>query len=285
MGLNLSMNTRMSIAAERFAPALIVTLVLLAVPFSRDAETFAQNSSTITKTLNTPATTPSEVVREFYRAMREKRFREAFAMSVYRSAVENLSAEEFEELRPDFERIAALAPEKIDVTGELISGDTAEVFVKVIEDDAERIKPHPLTRRAADGVWIFGDRASLDVVAQQGRKFFFEARIAAHEGEVKSMLPRIATAQLVYAAQHGGQFADLDGLVRAGLVPPDVLTTESTGYRFHLKLAEDKKSYTAGAEPTRYGRTGRLSFFMNQAGLTSKDTGGKPLPGKTAAKK
>ncbi|MGI8996241.1 MAG: hypothetical protein ACR2GW_06175, partial [Pyrinomonadaceae bacterium] len=45
-----------------------------------------------------PARTPSETVREFYKAMRERRFREAFALSIYKPAIEGLTAEEFEEL-------------------------------------------------------------------------------------------------------------------------------------------------------------------------------------------
>jgi hypothetical protein len=32
-----------------------------------------------------------------------------------------------------------------------------------------------------------------------------------------------------------------------------------------------------GAEPAQYGRTGRLSFFMDHEGVRSSDVGGKPL--------
>ncbi len=52
-------------------------------------------------------------MREFYRMMREKKFREAFGMSIYRPAIEGLSAQEFEELRPDFEKMAIAVSEKI----------------------------------------------------------------------------------------------------------------------------------------------------------------------------
>ena len=37
---------------------------------------------------------PSDVVREFYKAMREHRFREAFALTSYKSAVESLTPED-----------------------------------------------------------------------------------------------------------------------------------------------------------------------------------------------
>ena len=89
----------------------------------------------------TTARTPTETMREFYRLMREKKFREAFGMSIYRPAIEGLSAPEFEDLRPDFEKMAVAVSEKIpatvDITGEQISGDAATVFVKVVDADGK----------------------------------------------------------------------------------------------------------------------------------------------------
>jgi len=41
-----------------------------------------------------PPRSPSDTVREFYKAMHEKRFREAFAMSIYKPAVEPLKPQE-----------------------------------------------------------------------------------------------------------------------------------------------------------------------------------------------
>jgi hypothetical protein len=40
--------------------------------------------------------------------MRERKFSEAFALTIYKPAIEGLSAAELEELRPDFERMAAV---------------------------------------------------------------------------------------------------------------------------------------------------------------------------------
>src|SRR5678816_280149 len=57
---------------------------------------------------------PSDVVREFYKAMREKRFREAFDLSIYKPAIDSLKPQEFEELRPDFEKMAAVIPVEVD---------------------------------------------------------------------------------------------------------------------------------------------------------------------------
>ncbi len=228
---------------------------------------------------------PTEVVREFYKALREKRFREAFAMSVYRPAVETLSAEEFAELRPDFEKIAGVVPEKIEVSGEQISGDTATVFGKFTGEDASgTLKPVTLLR-AADGTWILGDKESQEAIKGAGKDFFFKVRIETHHTEVHSLLRRIATAQFIYNSQHGGAFADLATLIQTGLVPQDVQTTESTGYRFHLTLGKNGKGYKAGAEPVRHGRTGLLSFYMDQSGeISGKDTGGKPYKGRPAKK-
>ena len=103
---------------------------------------------------------PTETMRLFYQLMREKKFREAFALSIYRSALEGLSAREFEDLQPDFEKMAVAVSEKIpaqiDVTGEQISGDVATVFVKVIDADGkETVEPASLMK--IDNHWIIGD--------------------------------------------------------------------------------------------------------------------------------
>ena len=218
---------------------------------------------------------PSHAVQEFYRLMRERRFREAFAMSIFAPAVEGLSAEEYEDLKPDFERQATEVPERLALTGEQLSGDDATVFMRLGTDDAPQVVPVFLIRER--GAWIVGDRENQKLVKKRGKKFFFEARIEAHHDDVENMLKRISTAQFIYSSQHGGLFGDLNQLVRAGLVPQDILSTESTGYRFHVETAQGGKGYTGGAEPARYGRTGRLSFYLDSSGVRKDDKGGKPL--------
>jgi hypothetical protein len=188
-----------------------------------------------------------------------------------------LSAQELDELRPDFERMAAVIPEKIDVNGEQASGDVATVFVKVTNADPSA-QPEPVTlMREMGSRWIVGDKENQAVVKKAGKQFFFEARIETHHNEVQAMLQRINLAEQAYAMQHNNNFADLPTLMAASLVPKDVELSETIGYRFHVSLAKDAKSWTAGAEPVRYGRTGRFSFFMDQTGIRSADTGGKPL--------
>lgn len=224
--------------------------------------------------------TPTETMREFYRMMREKKFREAFGLSIYRPAIEGLSAQEYEDLRPDFERMAVAVsekiPAKVDITGEQISGDVATVFVKVLDADGkEKVEQAALIR--IDNNWIVGDKENLEFVKKEGKKFFFEARINAHHSDVQDMMTRISLAQVVYSQGHKGQFANTTELIAAGLVPKDIEGTESTGYRFQVIRSTDGKSWYATAEPVLYGRSGRLSFYLDASGVRSGDAGGKPL--------
>lgn len=247
-------------------PAICAAL-LIALIGSFPSDTLAQA---------TPRT-PTEVTREFYKLMREKKFREAFALSIYRFAIEGLSQQEFDDLRPDFEKMAfAVSEAVIDVTGEQISSDSAAVFVKVPNPDGkEKIEPVPLMK--IDNAWIIGDKDNLTLVKGQGKKFFFETRITAHHNDVQDMMTRITLAQVVYSQGHNGQFGNMAELVAGGLIPKDIEGTETTGYRFQIIRSADGKSWYATAEPAQHGRTGRLSFYLDAAGVRSGDNGGKPL--------
>jgi hypothetical protein len=225
--------------------------------------------------------TPTETTREFYRLMREKKFREAFELSVYRVAIDGLSAQEFEDLRPDFEKMAVAVSEKIpaqvDITGEQISGDSATVFVRVVDADGkEKVEPASLIK--INNSWTVGDQESLRLVQQAGKKFFFEARINAHHSDVQDMLTRISLAQVAYSQGHNGQFGNTAELITAGYIPKDIEGPETTGYRFQVVRSADGKSWYATAEPAQYGRSGRLSFYLDASGVRSGDAGGKPLP-------
>lgn len=228
------------------------------------------------------AGSPTETVRAFYKALNERRFREGFALSVYRAAIEGLSAEEYEDLRPDFERNAAFVPPQVEVTGEVTNGDAASVFIKPI-DRGDEVRAEEVKLIREGGRWLVGERATLEAVGREGKNFFFRARVEAHHEEVEKMLQRIAAAQLVHGARNNGRFGDLAALIRAGLVPQDLLGTDSTGYRFTVMLGKDARAWAARAEPARHGRTGLLSFYMDPSGLQKKDNGGKPL--KTSAPK
>ncbi len=223
-----------------------------------------------------PMRSPSDTVREFYKAMREKRFREAFALSIYKPAIDPLKPQEFEDLRPDFEKMAAILPVQVDLGGEQISGDLATVFVRVKEaDKPEQLEPVPLM--LFEGRWIVGDKENQAVVKKQGKQFFFNARIDTHHSEVQEMLTRVSLAELLYSQQHEGKFGDLATLISLGLLPKDLETTASTGYRFRVNAPDAGKSWNAAAEPAVYGRSGKLSFYLDASGVRSGDTGGKPL--------
>jgi hypothetical protein len=235
--------------------------------------------SSFTLAQTTPRT-PTDTMREFYRLMREKKFREAFGMSIYRPALEGLSPQEFEDLRPDFEKMAVAVSEKIpatvDITGEQISGDAATVFVRVVDADGkEKIEPASLIK--INNAWVVGDQDSLRMVQKAGKNFFFEARINAHHSDVQDMLTRISIAQVAYSQNHNGQFGSTAELIAAGYIPKDIEGPETTGYRFQVVRAADGKSWYATAEPAQYGRSGRLSFYLDASGVRSGDTGGKPL--------
>jgi hypothetical protein len=237
-------------------------------------------SSAVVVVSQQPQRSPSDTVREFYKAMREKRYREAFDLSIYKAAIDPLKPQEFEDLRPDFDKVALAVSEKmptdVKITGEQISGDDATVFIKILDADGkEELEPTMLVK--LNGGWVVGDRDSLQNVKKAGKEFFFNARIDAHHSDVQDMLTRISLAQLLYSQQHNGLFADLATLIAAGLLPKDLEGVESTGYRFHISSVDAGKSWNAGAEPAKYGRTGKLSFYMDAAGVRSGDKNGKPL--------
>jgi hypothetical protein len=250
---------------SRFIAALTYTLLFLFA--GAHVEALAQGAA---------RRTPTETVQQFYQLLREKNFRAAFAVSIFKPAIDDLSAEDFDDLKVDFERMAANVPEKIEYSGEQVSGETASVFIKVL-GVGESEQPEPVPLLLIGGQWIIGDKETQAAVKQEGRNYFLKARIDTHHKEAAVMLQRINLAQIAYSAQHNGQFTDIPVLISAGLLPKDIETTESTGYKFHLTLAKDARSYTVGAEPARYGRTGRFSYFMDKDGIKNADVGGKPL--------
>jgi hypothetical protein len=222
---------------------------------------------------------PSDVVREFYKALREHRFREAWSMTIYKPAVEGLTAEEMEDLRPTFETRAGRIPQQVEITGEQIKGNTATVFVKIPADDSTpQITSEPVNLISSGGVWIIGDEANQAIVRNAGRRYFLDALIDGNQSTVEDFLKQLVGLEAIYAQQHGGGFGDLKALISAGLISDEVTEPKSLGYNFHLTVAQDGKSYVAGAEPVRYGHTGKLTFWMNQTGNVKKiDSGGKPL--------
>ena len=222
--------------------------------------------------------TPSDTVRQFYKAMHDHRFKEAWALTIYKPAADGLNAEEMEDLRPDFEEKAAAIPDAVEIAGEQISGDIATVFVKVpISESTPQSIAQPVTLIKSGGAWIIGDEANQAIVKKAGRRFFLDALIAQHHSDIEDLLKRVIAVQIVYAQQHE-TFGDLASLINAGLVPKAASDPKDLGYNFRVTIGKDGKTYLAAAEPSRYGHTGKLSYWMDQTGtIKSVDNGGKPL--------
>jgi hypothetical protein len=255
---------------------LLTLLVCGVVMFSASIVTAckAQNSAATTQ-----PRTPSDVVREFYKAMREHRFQEAFALTIYKPAVEGLNAQEMEILRPGFEEKAAQIPATVEIMGEQISGTNATVFVKIPTEVAStQVTSQPLNLTNASGSWLIGTEADQAEVKKAGRRYFLDALIAEHEGDVEDILKRVVLWQGIYSPQNGGRYGDFPALIKAGMLGADVIDPKLSGYNFRITVGQDGKSYVANAEPLSHGKTGKLSFWMDQTGLIkSADTGGKPF--------
>lgn len=222
------------------------------------------------------ASSPSDAVRAYYKALREGRVRDAMMMSMLRPAIEDMTEAELDEFKSDFARVAAAAQADFQLTGEQLGTDEATVFV--MTGEGKDVKVSPVNLILERGVWLVGDRVGYSEVKKAGKKFLFEQRIAGHEQDAEDMLKRIQAAQIAYSVTTGhGVFGDLNALVDAGFIPKDILGSETTGYRFSVAVGDGGKSYTAHAEPERYGRTGRLSFYLDPSGIQRKDAGGKPL--------
>ena len=110
-----------------------------------------------------------------------------------------------------------------------------------------------------------------------------EARISTYESEAYEAMQRIAEAEKAYAAKHRGRYATLDELAKAKLVAYDFakLKERAQAYRYELKLKPNAAGYEATATPVKYGRQGRLSFFVDESGkLRQADKNGEPATAK-----
>lgn len=228
---------------------------------------------------------PADTIRLFYKNLREKRFREAMMMTNLRAAVENLSDAEMQDLSADFEPLAAQVPAELQISGEIITGSTATVTVKMPNDETGVLEDKALSLRRENDAWIYltADQAAETAAKKEGKNYFFELRLDVHHVEAQSMLERITKAEMIYALQNGGLFTDMQTLIAQGLLPADAQNAESTGYRYNVSVSPDKKRYSATAEPAVYGKTGKMSFSIQvdekgkSSGIKSKDNKGMPM--------
>lgn len=218
-----------------------------------------------------PGTSPTQTVINFYRALKQKHYVEGFHHSVYRAAVDGLSANELKDLEPDFAKTFAAIPDKIEPQDEQISGDSA--VVKLTFEGMN--SPQEVALIRVGGEWLVGDQEALTLVRAQGRSFFFNTRILVNETEAVEMLQRVIGAEIIYSQKFEGNCASLQELVKLGGVPKDI-DDQSGAYKFNFSLAADKKSFSATATPSAYGRSGRTSFYADLTGIRADDLKGRP---------
>lgn len=264
-----------------------VLAVALSVTFSASAA-FAQTPQPAPSTTAVAqnASSPTGTVQSFYKAMRERRFRDALMMTNLRPAVETLSQQELADLAPDFEPMASQVPEKIETSGEQVSGNSASVFVKANDPRTGELKLDELKLRRENNAWtvITGDPETETRAKTEGKDYFFKLRMETRHADIELTLQDIIKAQLAYSVQHNGDFTDLHSLAKERLIPNEVLDPKVMGYRFNIQLSTDRKKYTVNAEPVQYGKTGKLSFLLESntnksAGpsIRNADKNGSPL--------
>jgi len=246
------------------------------------AETTESKVLSATAAIEIQADSPADTVRVFYKNLRERRFREAMFLTNLRPAIEGLTEAELKDLQVDFEPLAAQVPAEIEINGEIISKNKAVVTAKLPDNETGEVKLQEIRLRDENGVWVIltVDEAAEVLIKKEGKNYFPALRIETHHNEAKAMLNRIAKAQMIYAAQNGGLFAEVPVLIEKNLLPDDAQTAETTGYVYQVELSDDKKKYAATATPAVYGKTGKLSFWFEAGGsknfaLRSKDTKGQ----------
>lgn len=227
---------------------------------------------------------PADTIRTFYKNLRENRFREAIFLTNLRPAIEGLTDQELKDLQVDFSNLAEIIPGEIQISGEIISGASATVMAKLPDNAAGNIELKEFKLEKNNGGWLIlmVDRQQEAEIKRQGKNYFFSLRIDVHHAEVEKMMDRIYKAQLVYSLQNGGQFAGFKTLIDGNLLPEDVQTPESTGYRYEIELSADKKRYTVTAVPDVYGKTGKFSYLLKvekdkKPVLKQEDKQGKSL--------
>jgi hypothetical protein len=215
--------------------------------------------------------TPSDTVRAFYTHLREQRYAEGFALSVYAGALAGLSEADFAELTPDFQATFSNIPAEIKIGGEQISGDTATVFADFGTGEMEQVA---LVK--VGGRWLVGDRETLEQVQAEKGSFFFNARINTHHNEVFRLVKRIVAAQDFHFAQKKA-FGTAAELVAAQGLPGELKDGVVSGYNVAVNLTPDRTAYTVTAVPVRFGRTGKLSFFTDGGGIRAAENKGLPV--------
>ena len=95
---------------------------------------------------------------------------------------------------------------------------------------------------------------------------------ASNEAIAKTVMRTVAGAEATFKATAGNDgYGTLDQLVSAGLLSKEMI--EKYGYR--LEVTASREKFEIVAMPIEYGRTGKLSFFMDESQvLRGGDHGG-----------
>ncbi len=99
-----------------------------------------------------------------------------------------------------------------------------------------------------------------------------QAPLQANEAVARSALQSVAAAEASFQADKGnGRYATIDELLAEGLVTKEWV--QKNGYTIELTVSANK--FEAIAIPLEYGKTGRLSYFIDESGvLRAGDHGG-----------
>jgi hypothetical protein len=84
--------------------------------------------------------------------------------------------------------------------------------------------------------------------------------VVQNERMAMGMMYQIVGAEEAYKQKNAGAYGTLEELMAADLIPKD--TIEKSGYRFDLSVSGDK--FEVSAVPLEYGKSGRLSLFLDQ---------------------
>ena len=234
-------------------------------------------------TIEIAAGSPADTVRAFYTKLRERKIREAIFLTNLRPAIEGLTDDELKEFAVDFDNVAKHVPAAIEINGEIISGTEATVTAKLPDED-DKLSLQQIRLRKEGEFWIIlsADPVTELRIKKEGKNYFHVLKIETLEAEAKAMLDRIAKAEMVHSMQNNGEYAEFGKLIGAGLLPSDVMTSETTGYDYKLYLSDNRKQYNVSATPAVYGKTGKTSYWLelNREGkphVKSEDRGGKPF--------
>jgi hypothetical protein len=95
-----------------------------------------------------------------------------------------------------------------------------------------------------------------------------------NEALIKGTLRTLVSAEETYQATEGsGRYGSMDELVKAGMVSKEFI--HNFGYKIEISASGTRFEMTA--VPIEYGKSGKLSFFVDETGvLRAGDHGGGP---------